>query len=390
MARQGADAVKLLVQLGNFSLGCLGLLLQAVQFVTGRLAVVRHVAGGSYHFFEHRRDIGNGFGLFNQPGADFQLRMKVAGGGRHGGQALDKSRQHLAHFFLRLHGAGFGLGLLEDDIFQTLFNIIEPAQRQWRYTDRHQRVHLAFQPVVIQTQVADVFNHQMQQLEQYGLYFGLVFGGKRQPVTVLGDLFFECNGIGIRVAQSFDQRLGLLQKTLVVMPQRRQGEFDHAGNLAKKITRQGRCSHPRHHDIGFDANHQRGRLGAITQRHSGRLGRLCHSRTETAISHQRRLDTFPVELVHGRFEQPALLLLPRRFGWQGHNNVTQTLSRERRLKWNTGNLAVNPLVVQWGRRQFMRRQVFQRLTCNFERCFFSHDLPCHKFRCYLRSTPVSL
>ena len=72
--------------------------------------------------------------------------MKAAGGLGHGAKSLNECRQHLAHVFLRLHRAGFGLGLLKDHVFQALLDIVKPADLVVDVTPRIKTLNVSEPP----------------------------------------------------------------------------------------------------------------------------------------------------------------------------------------------------------------------------------------------------
>ena len=169
------DAVQLAVQFGDLRLGGLGSFPHVAQFVTGDQAVVGHGSGGAHQVLQDGRNVGQAFGLLDQPRIFFHLALKGACGLRHLRQPLHEGGQHLAHLFLSGQRMAFGLGLLEDHIFQAALHIVQPAQGERRAAGCHDSINLPFEPLIVQTEFANVLDDQVQQFEQRLLDFGLVF-----------------------------------------------------------------------------------------------------------------------------------------------------------------------------------------------------------------------
>ena len=122
-----------------------------------------------------------------------------------------------------------------DDLLQASLGVVQSTQTQRRGHRPDQRVDLPLDALLVQGQFADVFDDQMQQLEQQFLDFHLLFGGQRGPLAETGEQAQQRLDVHCRALQRLQQRTRLAEQPLVFAAQRRQQILDQAPDPGQQL-----------------------------------------------------------------------------------------------------------------------------------------------------------
>ena len=140
-----------------------------------------------------------------------------------------------------------GIFLLENNVFQPTFHIVQTPQSQRRGSRTHQCFHLPLQPLLIKAQISNIFKNQMQQFEQRLFDFSLIFCNKGNPVAVTDQHGLERKDIRTRLFQRDEQLFGEFAKPLVIGSQCGLGVLDQTSHLTQKFIGQCRCGSAHRH-----------------------------------------------------------------------------------------------------------------------------------------------
>ena len=113
--------------------------------------------------------------------ADFNLVVIVGSGAGKFGQMVDETCQHGFQCFLCFMQAQLELTLLVNNLLDAAFGVVYRAQAERVGDDVLKYCNLAVQPFVFNDQLADVFDHQLQQMKQSLPQFRTVIGQQFQP-----------------------------------------------------------------------------------------------------------------------------------------------------------------------------------------------------------------